>query len=52
MCACGCFLLAALVAAFVYFVMHGLWLGAAAVLFFAGALGWLGRKTFLPSKPK
>ena len=46
MCACGCFLLAAIVSALAYCVMHGMWLPAAAVLAFAAALGWLGRKTF------
>jgi len=44
-CACGCFLLAAVVAALIYALMHGLWLLAAAVLFFAAIIGWLGRKT-------
>jgi len=44
-CACGCFLLVAVVAALVYALMHGLWLLAAAVLFFAAIIGWLGKKT-------
>jgi hypothetical protein len=51
-CACGCFLLAALVAAFVYCVMHGLWLLAAAVLLLSALLGWLGKKTIQSPKPK
>jgi len=38
MCACGCFILAALVAAIVYGVMHGLWLLFAAALHAAHAL--------------
>lgn len=44
MCACGCFVLAAVIAALVYTVMHGLWLAAAGVALLAGLLGWLGRK--------
>jgi hypothetical protein len=52
MCACGCFLLAALVAALIYCVMHGLWLLAAAVLIVSGVLGWLARKTFQGPGPK
>ena len=44
MCACGCFVLAAVIAALVYTVMHGLWLAAAGVVLVAGLLGWLGRK--------
>ncbi len=45
MCACGCFLLVAVVAALVYCVMHGLWLPGLAVVFAAGVLGWLAKKT-------
>lgn len=44
MCACGCFLLAAVVAALVYTVMHGLWLLTAAVLIVAALIGWFGKK--------
>ena len=44
MCACGCFVLAAVIAALVYTVMHGMWLAAAAVVPVAALLGWLGRK--------
>ena len=43
MCACGCFVLAAVVAALVYTVMHGMWLAVAVVVLVAGLLGWLGR---------
>ena len=50
MCACGCFLLAAVIAALVYSVMHGLWLLAAGVLLVAGLIGWLGRKMVVPPK--
>jgi membrane protein implicated in regulation of membrane protease activity len=44
MCACGCFVLAAVIAALVYTVMHGLWLAAVGVVLVAGLLGWLGRR--------
>ena len=44
MCACGCFVLAAVIAALVYSVMHGLWLLAIAVLLATALIGWLGRK--------
>jgi membrane protein implicated in regulation of membrane protease activity len=43
-CACGCFLLAAILAALVYSVMHGLWLLAIAVLLFAAVVAWFGKK--------
>jgi hypothetical protein len=43
MCACGCFVLAAVIAALVYTVMHGMWLAAAGVVLVAALLGWLGR---------
>jgi hypothetical protein len=46
MCACGCFVLAAVIAALVFAIMHGLWLMAIAVMIAAAALGWLGRKMF------
>jgi hypothetical protein len=44
MCACGCFLLVAVLAALVYSVMHGLWLVAVSVVLFAVVIGWFGRK--------
>ena len=37
--------MAAVIAALVYAVMHGLWIVAIAVLVFAGLIGWLGKKT-------
>jgi hypothetical protein len=40
--------MAAVIAALVYAVLHGLWVAAIAVLLFAGVLGWLGRKMFVP----
>jgi len=43
MCACGCFVLAAVIAALVYTVMHGLWVATAGVVLVAALLGWLGR---------
>jgi membrane protein implicated in regulation of membrane protease activity len=44
MCACGCFLLVAIVGGLVYSVMHGLWLAMAAIVLFALIVGWFGRK--------
>jgi hypothetical protein len=44
MCACGCFLVVAVIAALVYCVMHGLWLVAVAVLLFSALVAWLGKK--------
>jgi hypothetical protein len=46
MCACGCFLLIAVVAALVYCAMHGLWLIAVAVVLFSALIGWLGKKSW------
>jgi hypothetical protein len=50
MCACGCFLLIAVVAAIIYFVMHGLWLAAVAILLFSALTGWFGKKAWPGSK--
>jgi hypothetical protein len=44
MCACGCFLVIAVLAALVYCVMHGLWLWAFAVLVLSALVGWFGKK--------
>lgn len=44
MCACGCFLVVAIVAGLVYTVMHGLWLATAGIVVAAGLIGWFGRK--------
>jgi len=44
MCACGCFLFIAIVAALVYSVMHGLWLVAAGALILTALVGWWGSK--------
>jgi hypothetical protein len=44
MCACGCFLIAAIVAGLIYTVMHGMWMTAAGVLVAAGLIGWFGKK--------
>jgi hypothetical protein len=44
MCACGCLVLAGIVAALAYTVVHGLWLLTAVMLVFAAVLGWLTRK--------
>jgi membrane protein implicated in regulation of membrane protease activity len=50
MCACGCFLLAAIVGALVYCVMHGLWLAAAGVIALTAAIAWFGRKAMQARK--
>jgi hypothetical protein len=50
MCACGCFVLAALIAALVYGVMHGLWLLVAAALVLACILGWFSRKMTMANR--
>jgi len=52
MCACGCFVLAAVIAALVYSVMHGLWLLTIAVLVVTGLIGWLGRKMVISQKSR
>jgi hypothetical protein len=44
MCACGCFLLVAIVAGLAYAVIHGLWLAAISIVIFALVIGWFGRK--------
>jgi membrane protein implicated in regulation of membrane protease activity len=44
MCACGCFLVVAVIAALVYCLMHGLWLMAIAVALFSALVGWMGKK--------
>jgi hypothetical protein len=49
MCACGCFLLAAVAAVLAYCIAHHLWLPAAGVLVFAGLAGWLGSKAMRKS---
>jgi hypothetical protein len=46
MCACGCFVLVAVIAAVVYAVTHGLWLAAIVVVLAAGLIGWLVRGMF------
>ena len=51
MCACGCFILAALTAVVVYGAMHGLWLLVAAALLLACVFGWFGKKMAGPRKP-
>jgi hypothetical protein len=48
MCACGCFLIAAIIAAIVYFVIHALWLPVVGLLIFAALIGWLGKKSTSP----
>jgi len=44
MCACGCFLVLAVIAGLVYCFMHALWLPAALIVVFAAAIGWLATK--------
>lgn len=52
MCACGCFVLAAVIAALAYSVIHGLWLLAIAVLLVTGLIGWLGKKMAVSQKSR
>jgi membrane protein implicated in regulation of membrane protease activity len=49
MCACGCLILAGVVATLVYAVMHGLWLLVAAAVAVSLLIAWLGRKMFSSS---
>jgi hypothetical protein len=42
MCACGCFLVAGILAAIAWCVIHRLWLPVAALVLALGAVGWLG----------
>jgi hypothetical protein len=51
MCACGCFLIAGIIAALVYCVIHALWIPAAVVVIFAAGIGWLGKKAAGSRKP-
>ncbi len=51
MCACGCFLIVAIVGGLVYTVMHGLWLAAIAIVLFAAVVGWFGRKATAGRNP-
>jgi O-antigen/teichoic acid export membrane protein len=44
MCACGCFIVAALIAVVVYGVMHGLWLIVGGAILVACVLAWFGKK--------
>ncbi len=50
MCACGCLVLAVVIAALVYAFLHGLWLMMAAVLVVAALLGWLTKKMMAERK--
>jgi hypothetical protein len=52
MCACGCFLIVAIVAGLVYSVMHGMWLLVGAIILFAAIAGWFGRKAAGARKPQ
>jgi hypothetical protein len=42
-CACGCFLVAGILAAIVYCVIHALWLPLAGLIVFAAVIGWFGQ---------
>jgi hypothetical protein len=46
MCACGCFLLAAIAAGLVYCVIHGMWVALALIVVATALVGWFGRKGF------
>jgi hypothetical protein len=50
LCACGCFLLAAIVAALVYCVLHALWWAVAGIVLFTGLIGWFSRKAIQSKK--
>lgn len=52
MCACGCFLVAAIVAGLVYTVMHGLWLATAGIVVLAALIGWFGKKAADARRPQ
>jgi|GEM_PF-3535472 len=52
MCACGCFVVAAVAAALVYSLMHGLWPAVAAILLFTAVLGYLAKKFSGAGKPR
>ena len=49
MCACGCFLLLALIAGLAFCIMHALWFPAAGVIALAAILAWLGYKAMRKS---
>lgn len=49
MCACGCFLVVALVAALAFCIMHQMWLPAAGVVALGCLVGWLGAKAMRKS---
>ena len=51
MCACGCFVAAALIAVVVYGAIHGLWLLVGAALLMACVFGWFGKKMAEGRKP-
>jgi len=43
-CACGCFVLIAIVGGLVYCLLHGMWIVAGLLIGAAVATGWFGRK--------
>ena len=51
MCACGCFVVAGLIAALGYTIMQGLWLATAGILAVAALFGWLTKKMMAERKP-
>ena len=44
MCACGCFLLAAIAAGLFYTVTHGMWAAAVGIVIAAALIGVFGKK--------
>jgi CHASE2 domain-containing sensor protein len=44
MCACGCFLVAGILATIAWCAIHGLWLPVAALVLALGAVGWWGSR--------
>ncbi len=51
MCACGCFLIAAIAAGLIYTIMHGLWFAAIAIVVFSLIIGWFGRRAAISRNP-
>ncbi len=44
MCACGCFLMVAVIAGIAYCVVHGLWWLAVVIVAAAAVMGWFSKK--------
>jgi hypothetical protein len=44
LCACGCFLLAAILGGLAYCILHGIWWAVAGIAILGGVIGWFTRK--------